>query len=199
MPPLLDPPAVTPLTYPARPINGGPLDKAPPKTGDWVYEPKYNGWRTLIHVPTGTMFNRHGEPLSIAGEFATALRELQRAPFEWLDCEGLERRHQRGRGTLIVLDAVMHGTYRERRGWLEDQFKAEPGPWFIGDASAYIPATVTTEDAPKAWDILQLRNRETGCEFYEGLVAKRADSRYPIQLRRADETFPFWVKHRWAF
>jgi hypothetical protein len=36
------PEAVRPLTYPARPINGGPLEWAPPKPGPWCYEPKYN-------------------------------------------------------------------------------------------------------------------------------------------------------------
>ena len=34
---------VQPGTYPARPINGGPLELAPPKPGRWYYEPKYNG------------------------------------------------------------------------------------------------------------------------------------------------------------
>jgi len=62
-----------PITYPARPINGGPLDKAHAKHGEWFYEPKYNGWRALVHVPTGTMFNRHGQRLSIQQEFAKAL------------------------------------------------------------------------------------------------------------------------------
>jgi hypothetical protein len=47
---------ITPITYPARPINGGPLPNARPKQGVWYYEPKYNGWRALVHIPTGTMF-----------------------------------------------------------------------------------------------------------------------------------------------
>ena len=34
--------AVQPCTYPARPINGGPLELALPKPGHWYYEPKYN-------------------------------------------------------------------------------------------------------------------------------------------------------------
>ncbi len=44
--------AVQPVTYPARPINGGPLELAPPNPGRWCYEPKYNGWRALVHAPT---------------------------------------------------------------------------------------------------------------------------------------------------
>ena len=40
---------------------------------------------------------------------------------------------------------------------------------------------------------------EWGCEFYEGMVAKRNDSIYPMQRRSAEVEFPFWMKHRWAF
>jgi ATP-dependent DNA ligase len=103
--------AVQPPTYPARPLNGGPLELAPPKPGQWGYEPKYNGWRTLVHAPTGSMFNRHGQPLSIAAEFGGALGRLRAVALiaegravEWFDCEALDRRHALGRGTLLVFD-----------------------------------------------------------------------------------------------
>src|SRR5438094_7236675 len=110
---------ITPITFPARPINGGRLELAPPKRGLWFAEPKYNGWRVLAHAPSGTCFTRHLEPLTIAHEFASALALLRRAGellgIEWFDCEGLERRHAIGRGTLVVLDAIIPGSYVERR------------------------------------------------------------------------------------
>jgi hypothetical protein len=54
------------------------------------------------------------------------------------------------------------------------------------------------------WTILQECNRRLGCtepanHFYEGLVAKRLDSKYPLQKRSASQDFPFWMKHRWQF
>ena len=49
---------ISPLCYPARPVNGGPLPKALPKSGDWTLEGKYNGWRAWGHNPTRRMFNR---------------------------------------------------------------------------------------------------------------------------------------------
>lgn len=189
-----------PITFPARPVNGGPLEKALPKHGDWYYEPKYNGWRALVHVPTGTMFNRKGEKLSIAGEFDLALHELQLTPFTWLDCEALERRHNIGRGSLIVLDAIFaEATYKQRRECLEDYFRPEPGPELFECQDVYLPPQIEPADAESSWRILQSRNVNCRCEFYEGLVAKRADSLYPIQLRSPDVEFPFWMKHRWAF
>jgi hypothetical protein len=187
------------ITYPARPVNGGPFPMAPAKSGTWWYEEKFNGWRTLVHVPTGTMYNRHDERLSIEHEFAEALAVLREAPFEWLDCEGLERRHQIGRGSLIVLDVPGHGTYEERAGWIDQYWPECPGPWFTREHHVYRPNRIRMSDAAHAWEALQLQNARTQVEFYEGLVAKKADSRYPIQLRSSREEFPFWVKHRWAY
>jgi hypothetical protein len=42
---------ITPPFYPARPVNGGPLPKTLPKSGDWTLEGKYNDWRAWVHNP----------------------------------------------------------------------------------------------------------------------------------------------------
>jgi hypothetical protein len=231
---------MTPPSYPARPVNGGPLPHAQPKHGDWAWEPKFNGWRALVHGPTGTMFNRHLQPLSIAGEFTAALDLLKGTRLEWLDCEALERRHHLGQGTLILLDylpVLPHGCppYLQRRGLLElacgfghiakyqDLHRPPPThtvlltpsyrdpdgtglPEFLRGQLAALP---TPHAGPGTldfglWTILQNCNRTLGClkranHFYEGLVAKRCDSPYPLQRRSDAQDFPFWMKHRWAF
>ncbi len=64
------------ITYPARPIQGGRLELAPPKRGLWYAEPKMNGWRALIHTQSGTMWNRHGTLLTVADCFRPALAAL---------------------------------------------------------------------------------------------------------------------------
>lgn len=56
---------MNPPSYPLRPINGGPLPRARPKSGTWLYEPKINGWRAIVNTRTGAMWNRHGKRLSI--------------------------------------------------------------------------------------------------------------------------------------
>ncbi len=191
---------VTLLTYPARPVNGGPLPSSGPKFGEYLYSPKYNGWRAMVHVPTGTMFNRKGDELSIAREFGPALESLRSSPFEWLDCEALERRHNIGRGTLIVLDAPI------RLLKAEDRFELLSKEFPIHNSSAK-PATdsvylaiqipAKTERALSIWEDLQGFNREFGCDFYEGVVAKEVSSIYPIQLRNPEVTIYTWIKHRW--
>ena len=117
--------APTLISYPARPIQGGKLERAPEKTGLWFAEPKYNGWRALVHCPSGAMWNRHGGRLSISGEFGAALRELRNLSergLVWADCEAMGRRHKIGCGTLIVLDWIAEdgsSVYEERRKFLE--------------------------------------------------------------------------------
>ena len=196
-------------TYPARPVNGGPLSHALHKHGHWSHSPKYNGWRTLVHIATGTMFNRQGEQLSIAGEFRPALDQMRGAldaeAFKWADCEALERRHSLGRGTLILLDVIPEPAHRlatceERNLWVPPavipyhQIQTKPEPDML-----YQPERCSNGEVDVMWSQLKEANRRFGCEFYEGVVAKRADSLYPIQLRSPSQEFPFWMKHRWAF
>jgi hypothetical protein len=206
---------VTPPCFPARPVNGGPLPKALPKSGEWAFEAKDNGWRALIHNPTGAMFNRHLQPLSISDEFAPALAQLKSLPWEWSDTEALERRHGIGRGSLILFDYLPTNdpteTYAQRRRHLETcvaiynlnhQPKIETHKELnipIQPNRVYLAMNWRWEGAAPGWPILQQCNKALGCEFFEGIVAKRIDSIYPMQNRSADVDFPFWMKHRWDF
>lgn len=211
--------AIRPLTFPARPINGGIYDKARPKRGEWLYEPKFNGWRALVHIPTGTMFNRHGEPLSIQDEFANALAELReevarsigkdfainfqtramrRLPaIEWADVEALERRHKRGRGSLIVLDLPEVRLPLKERGYIMRGMFCPALDHCAASETVYSVPQFT--DGAATWESLKLDNKTLGGEFYEGMVAKRADSLYPIQLLSPQTEFFHWMKHRWRF
>ena len=63
------------ITYPARPMAGGRLGLVP-KPNVHLWSAKLNGWRAPVHTPTGTMWNRHGQQLTIADEFTDALNAL---------------------------------------------------------------------------------------------------------------------------
>lgn len=192
---------VAPITFPARPMNGGRLELAPAKRGDWAVEPKLNGWRVLVHAPTMTAFTRHGERLTIAREFAAALRTLRGIgdcyEIDWFDCEGLERRHGIGRGALLVLDAVIPGSYWDRRDRLRGAIgeplpiDTQPTPDSVSLVSSF-PIT----EAAAVYVRLRELNQLWLAPFYEGVVMKRADSSYPIQKRSATEEFAGWMKHR---
>jgi len=205
--------AVRPTTFPARPINGGPLELALPKPGQWCYEPKYNGWRALVHAPTGAMFNRQCQPLSITEAFCAALKRLRTITLvtggqtiEWLDCEVLDRRHALGRGTLLVFDyiappEVAAESLQQRKALLAQAFEPHdyaqpPLPEMVYGVQHHDPGEI--EPAALYRELKQL-NAKWGCEFYEGLVAKRTIDPYPIQLRSSHEEFAGWVKHRWAY
>ena len=190
---------VKPPTYPARPISGGPFDASRKPFGDWAYELKYNGWRALIHGPTGQMWNRHLKRLSIEKEFAVVLPRLaevsRRSGVEWWDAEALERRHDFARGSLIILDCVVPDqTYAERQDLLNRWFV----PADVMLSTNELRRTFVQRNGHDLWlDIPRLNGQRPG--LVEGLVAKRTDSEYPFQLRRAEVTFPFWVKHRLHF
>jgi ATP-dependent DNA ligase len=204
------PPAL--LTYPARPIQGGRLELAPPKRGLWFAEPKFNGWRALVHTPSGTLWNRHGGRLTIAACFRDAveqLRDLADDGLIWADCEALERRHHIARGTLILLDAIPQDaqftpSYAERRQFLESlRIPLEPfsSGLHAGDEPPLLLTTscmVTSQNESLAfYQSLRQSNRALGAEFFEGVVMKRADAAYPVQLRSPLEECRAMMKHRW--
>lgn len=199
------------LTYPARPIQGGRLELAPPKRGLWFAEPKFNGWRALVHTPSGTMWNRHGGRLTIAACFREAveqLRDLADDGLIWADCEALERRHHIARGTLILLDAIPSDPmfspgYAERREFLESLRLPQEtfsGGFHEGEAAPLLLTTsrmVTSSNESLAfYHSLRPANRSLGAEFFEGVVMKRADAPYPVQKRSSAEESRAWIKHR---
>ena len=203
-------------TYPARPMDGGQLHLAADPIGDWYAELKYNGWRLQLHLDSGLMFNRQGEELSISEEFDEALKKVRKLPFEWLDIEGLERRHNIGRGAFIILDYLPSATkcgqsrtqdYIERRKYLSLVCGLAQIPTHtqldkpIEDNSVNLIASYDGAGMRQLYDIGKMCNGPEGmnCEFYEGIVRKKASSPYPFQLRSPDQTTHNWVKHRWHF
>ena len=201
---------ISPPFFPARPVNGGPFPKALSKHSEGTLEGKYNGWRAWVHNPTGAMFNRKLEPLSISHEFKPALAVLKKLPWEWSDTEALERRHNFGRGSLILLDYLPNDPqeiYTDRKKFIHlctgiagggiEVHKELDQP--IGNDRVYLPMTWRYDGAAQLWEILQRCNRALGADFWEGFVWKRNDSIYPRQRRSAELDFPFWMKHRWAF
>ena len=212
-------------TYPARPVNGGPIEVSSPKHGVWYAEPKYNGWRAFVHVPSlkewldgdgaEPVFGRHGQHISIAGHFREVLQRIAPLPFQWLDVEGLSRRHAIAKGTLIILDhfdprpEAIDNTYEERRWYIDmvcalakipkhDQLHEAPEP-----DSLYLVASYKGDAiGHRLYEVVRKCNealKKGGEDFYEGIVMKQSGSIYPNQLRDPERTTPTWIKHRWHF
>ena len=201
--------APTLISYPARPIQGGKLERAPKKTGLWFAEPKFNGWRALVHCPSGAMWNRHGGRLSIAGEFASPLRELRELSgrgLVWADCEAMGRRHKIGCGTLVVLDWIAEDgspIYEERRAFLEPLVPLETmsaGKGTIPANSLVLTPSIADADgaALRLYESLRSINRAARADVFEGVVMKRGGSLYPVQLRSATEESRCLIKHRFV-
>jgi len=199
-----------PPTFPARPIRGGKLELAPKKSGIWFAEPKFNGWRALVHAPTGAMWNRHGQRLTIEREFGATLdqlRPLAARGLVWADCEALERRHQIGRGSLVVLDWIPESgspTYEERRKFLAGLVETEhlsTGEWESFPENALLLPPSIRDEKNAVMDFytgLKAINRRLRCDFFEGVVMKRGNAPYPLQLRIDTEECRALIKHRFV-
>jgi len=206
---------LNPPSYPARPSKGGvPMGMAWQKMrhDDVIYTPKYNGWRVLLHVPSGMCHNRKLEPLTISEEFEEAIYRIQKCcphDIEWLDCEGLERRHGIGKGSLIVLDFIptqhlneetLDITYEDRQTVLAvtldkvDDLDVMSQP---KEDSVYFAPHYNNHEVEVLDSMLKSRNEIWDAEFYEGWVGVKLGSKYPIQLVGEDKKATGWTKHRW--
>jgi hypothetical protein len=203
--------SLTPPCYPARPSKAGKWRGHHPVADDWVDEPKLNGWRAWVHTPTGAMFNRHGDRLSIGDTYEEVLDDLRGCSLEWLDSEALERRHGILRASLVILDSPIPGDYDERQNEIFlslctlDRFQPLP-PYSVpvNDTGKILSFAYTFSEKDndpdlqpnQAWHRLQEMNRVLGCTFYEGFVAKKRRAPYP-RARHPEDATTDWVKFRW--
>jgi hypothetical protein len=211
-------------SYPARPTNGGALECALPKVGKWAWQPKVADWRGLVHPPSGRVWNRHGKRSTVEGKLTVALDQLRERLAGWLDV-GIMERNPLMRGCIIVFDFLPVGdeslTYDERRESLEKHSCLEimPELWqpalirdtdasYIGGTSEYpmcnrvfLIRHFVDCDPLKLYQRLKRENEQLLIPkryppLYEGLVAKRRDKPYPMQLRGPEVRTPWMIKHR---
>ena len=115
--------------------------------------------------------------------------------------------HEAGEVHGVVVDVVPESgtpSYEQKRALLESLVATDAV--FSGDTSRVVPcgAVVLTPpiradshvEALAYYQRLREANRALGCAFFEGVVMKRADSLYPVQVRSGTEEFRGWVKHR---
>lgn len=201
---------MNPPTFPARPMKGGPLDRArqKPEPEAWFYEPKVNGWRVLIDVKNKKMWTRYNRPSSVEHKFQPALDQLVAAfgGFGWLDCEALGLRALgAGLGSLVVFDIcnLPGDSYEQRQEILDLALQDVVWPWSINAKPAqdviYRLPRCGWPRADELYADLKAANAALGLELYEGVVAKHGRKTYPTQLRSATEETPWWVKHRWDY
>lgn len=209
--------SIEPITFPARPFSGGGIDFVTFNPSSWEYQPKVNGHRVMLHVPSGKMFNRQGGAYSNADKFDIAAAKLKLAypDCTWLDCEaiGIAGNNKLGEGSMIVLDIVkgdrlsIHSDLMDRKSEMmyRDGFKRPrtlPAPsilepYMLSINSVFvIDGFMDREEIDEEWYSMIDFNEAHGVTFFEGYVAKKIDSEYPIQRYEAERSTQTWVKHR---
>lgn len=209
---IANPPSL--ICYPPAALNGGPLEHALAKIGEWVWQPKVDDWRGVLHAPTRTLWNQYGEPSSCSDKFKVALEYIQEGfanrvragfmPAEWLDVGLMENRHDLMRGCIIVFDWIdKEASFMGRRALLRSCFVPLPHDVsrLLAETGGQVRDSVYLINQWRAQSPLQLQqhlkdeNDAIGHKFYEGLVAKRAQSLYTFG-RKPKQVTPDWIKHR---
>jgi hypothetical protein len=197
---------VKPICLPPAPINGGKLETAPPKVGNWAWQPKIDDWRGIVHTPSLTVWNQYGEISSVAerGKLGNVLGMLALAADvpEWLDIGIMQNRHDMMRGSIIVLDVINHLPFLDRRAYAESLFPLLPwatvivGRQELRNNRVYlIPEVVGEQPGRELYEQLKIENNLLGAKFYEGVVCKKLDSLYPFHQRPKTQASG-WIKHR---
>ena len=143
-----------------------------------------------------------------AHEFTQALAKLKKLSnvgLVWADCEAMERRHNVGHRSLIVLDLIPDSgspNYEERWEFLALLLPLERmslGEGTIPENSVLLTPSIaeTNGHALQLYRSLEAINRSVLADAFEGVVMERAVSAYPVQLRSPDEKCRFWQKHRY--
>lgn len=203
-------PPQTMICFPPAACNGGPLEKAPPKIGNWRWQPKVDDWRAVIHTPSMSVWNQYGQPSTISDKFAVTLRHLTQvaAAAEWLDVGMMEQRNDMMRGCIIVFDLIEPKVEQwARYARLKAMFPILPfdvSTWLLmngGQVRDSIFLVNQWDDiqckaaAMRRQEFLQNQNYRLKHKFFEGMIAKRRDSLYQFGTRAKQEC-PAWIKHR---
>ena len=184
--------------YPMRPINGGSPGRAFVKDDQYYLQAKYNGWRVIVNAKTGKAYNRHRQPLSIDKAFKDPISQIcdeYGSVAEWADCEGLERRHKVGLGTLILLDLVLGVPDNERIKLIEREGVKPIFSEIPENGELYRVANATKyTSALEVCNFLKQQNSELGSELFEGVVAKRIGHVYKKEFSQKENAN--WIKYR---
>lgn len=168
--------------------SSGPL---PPADGRWAFEPKWDGFRAVVHLDGRTVvWSRRGTDLTdrfpeVAGLAAglppdtvldgelVVLDTAGRPDFEAIRQRGLLGRSG-GQATFVAFDVLRLAS----RDLLAERFRARRAA--LEDLELNGPGWCTTPSHPGDGAALFVATREQG---FEGVVAKRLDSPYRPGVR----------------
>ncbi len=113
----------------------------------------------------------------------------------WLDIELLYGRIPLGKGSICVLDLIIpdlpyearHDLIAQRVGILMHLPQLPEHDVF---------GLNHTKNGMELWESTKCANQQLGVLMWEGVVAKKAGSKYPFQLSNPKREFPHWMKHR---
>ena len=206
------------ITYPAAPRNGGPVFRQP-LYGEWDVMPKYNEWRGLAHVPSRTVWNNNLELSTM--KIPHFWDHAKKTPFQWLDIGMFGKRCKELPldGAIAVFDWVPVDRltpWGMRHQLITKWFDTLDRYECPGLGQIFTPEILRV--TPRRFGACDLSNGKVGgdmpslveafarglkewskdkFDLLEGIVLKRVDSPYPVQLIGPKRKTDNWIKHRW--
>lgn len=211
---------IKPITYPAAPRNGGPVFRQPLR-GEWDVMPKYNEWRGLAHVKSRTVWNNNLELSTM--QIPHFWEYAEKTPFQWLDIGMFGKRCKELPldGAVAVFDWVpvspaADTQWKVRHELITKWFNTLPLDQVPKPGQIFTPEILRV--TPRRFGACDQSNGKVGgdmpslveayarglkewskdkFDLVEGIILKRTDSRYPIQLVGPKRKTDDWIKHRW--
>jgi len=181
--------------YPPRPRRISPtlLESTYSEDEGWIAEKKMNGWRGVVlhDGKTSEIWNRHGAVMATGQgeeEMAKHLANILPGSSTIVDGEMIGRRTTTVKGIFYAFDICMiegewigDRTYLERRKVLQTLLASHQGD------KLWLPTYVNRGKFDYFKDSI-------GDELSEGIVIKRANSTFPMELNSESSKFTGWLK-----
>lgn len=169
--------------------------------GDWLAQPKPDGWRCVVIVGGDEVvyMSRHNKPLPVSDELRARWDKYLCAAFPvdtWIDGEWMERRPAAREERLWLFDLISVG------GYTAVQFPASERYAMLArtlgpDHELLLPCKLTTSQADREafWRAVAPGGprHQPG---WEGIVLKDPESRYIGNSRKCAQNMR-WIKVKW--
>lgn len=185
--------------------RSGAIRQMPFQSGDWIYQPRYINCASMVYdLKEHKLWNRgltHLIQIKPEHKIYSSFSAIKLPEeFRWLhvlciggmDVNVLDK-------CFLIADIIKEGVnFRERREILEKM-----GPTQHGVAIACIQGIVrlvpnfTEKCAENAWIIMhEMNTRRHAVPTFDGMIAKKLNSKYVMQLEDYKKEFITWLDHK---
>jgi len=179
------------------------MANSPMQEGEWYFEPHYHGSFDFLYHPRKLItLSRSLHAITLPEAFRNVCANVIQTNVKedvWLQCVGFPMPDPANRDSFavgVVDYQDFTKTYLQRRYILESGGLQELGIKLTPDNNyAFLVPRFRETIKLNLWFALQQVNHEKGRMVYDGIMAKRGDSKYESQLDDYKHANPYWHFH----